>query len=210
MLYNWSTSIALLLRESDELISTALRPAQSSVLLIIFVHCAVDLTNKRNGYTKALTLSNTDKQFLESWEALNENLHVHLPALLTRFKDDESNLSVLVELLDCCDFSSNERALKALMKVVLELVNSTRKENILKKLIASLCSWMQLSGTIAGTVEVAVKGLVNNCLESILDSRAQLQDIVQKQDGDSESSAADAKASKRKSKSVSQVIAFCF
>ena len=62
MLYNWSTIIALLLRESDELISSALRPQQAAILLRMFVHAAIDLTARRRRLLEATSLSAADKQ----------------------------------------------------------------------------------------------------------------------------------------------------
>lgn len=209
MLYNWSTTIALLLRESDELITSALRPIQSSILLRMFVHCAVDLTQRRAKFsTSSGSLSSADRQFRESWESLNENLQMYLPALLTRFKDDEENLIVLVELLSCCEYSE-ERPLKALLKVLLELFDLTRQERILSGMATCLAGWLRTGGTIAGTVEGAVRRLLQACWQTILDLTAQLQGIVARREGaDSGSEVASAKkGAKRKSKTTtSQVL----
>ena len=217
MLYNWSVTIALLLRESDELISTALRPTQASILLRVFVHCAADLSRKRRAFASAVALSASDRQLLEGWDGLNDNLHAHLPALLTRFKDDEANLSVLVELLQCTDYASNERALKALLKVVVELLQISRQAPILRALVSALRSWMQLGGTAAGTVELAVKALVDGCWEGIVQGTAQLRSIVDRRDssaGGVDGKGSSSSSSKRKSKfsssSVSQVNFKCF
>eukprot|EP01032_Pedospumella_encystans_P034931 gene34931-39499_t len=191
MLYNWSTIVALLLRESGDLISTALPPAQAAILLRMFVHAAIDLTGRRRRLNDSATaLTATDKQMLECWEALNATLHTHLPTLLTRYKDNEENLVELVDLLPCVEFTGTEdRALKSLLKVVLELFASTRKESILSSLVATVCHWMRAGGTVAGTVESAVQGLVVGSYEAILQHTARLQALVDERDTGNSASA---------------------
>ena len=201
MLYNWSTIIALLLRESDELISSALRPQQAAILLRMFVHAAIDLTARRRRLLEATSLSATDKQMLECWEALNEALQTHMLTLLTRFKDNEENLVELVDLLPCCEFTSEDRALKALLKVVLELFGSARRETILSSLVATVCGWMRAGGNVAGTVENAVQNLVVASWQAITDNTVVLQGIMDRRDDESAaaSESSSRKGSKRRS-----------
>lgn len=210
MLYNWSTIIALLLRESDELISSALRPQQAAILLRMFVHAAIDLTARRRRLLEASSLSPADKQMLECWEALNQALQTHLPTLLTRFKDNEENLMELVDLLPCCEFSSEDRALKALLKVVLELFGSTRRESILSSLVATVCDWMRGGGTVAGTVESAVQNLVAANWQAIAENTVLLQGIVDRRDNESAaaSESSSRKGSKRKSSASAVQVRF--
>jgi hypothetical protein len=149
-MYNWPVTISLLLRESEELISSALRPSQSAILLRMFVHCAVDLNRRRTLLAGAgVSLSANDRHFLQSWEALNEHLLRSLSSLLVRFKDDEANLLVLVDIVPCCTFTAaaassaaeSERALKTLLKIVMDLFQITRDEKILSVLVGTLCTW---------------------------------------------------------------------
>lgn len=197
--------IALLLRESDELIISALRPSQASILLRIFVHCAVDLTTRRAKFATSGSLSSADRQFQQSWEALNENLQVYLPSLLTRFKDDEENLIVLVNLLPCCEYSE-DRPLKALLKVLLGLFDLTRRESIMKAMTSSLAGWLRSGGTIAGTVEGAVRGLLSSCWQTVTDGTAQLQDFIRLRDADASFDGGSKKGAKRKCKGAASQV----
>jgi hypothetical protein len=203
--YNWSTIIALLLRETDDVIRVALRPAQASILLRMFVHCAVDLNQQRLACADGVSLNSAERQALQCWESLNENLHAHLPALMTRFQDDEGNLAVLVDLLPCVDYAAEERACKAALGALLELLELTRSEGILTKLVAALCSWTRIGGTIAGSVESAVRGIVTSSWQTVAVSTAQLQAVITRRETDSASSGKKS-AGKRKSKGASSQV----
>ena len=199
------------MRESDDLISSALRPAQAAILLRIFVHCASDLNARRLALADSSALTASERQTLEHWESLNNTLYTHLPALLTRFQDDEDSLAVLTDLLVCVDYTSQERAIKSLLKVLLQLVEIIRVENTLNKVVAALCQWTRLGGTIAGTVEVAVRDVLATCWQSILDGTAKLQNVINTrttgEDVAGKNDTSSKKNSKRKSKgSIVQVI----
>ena len=206
IVYNWPTMISLLLRESDDLISHSLSTYQASVLLRIFVHAAVELNEKRLSFADQVSLTSSERQCLQWWEALNRNLISQLHTLLTRFKDDEKNLAMLVDLLACADYSVDEKASKQVLKVVLELVEVTRNESVLTKLVSALCGWTRVGGTISSAVEATVRDMVETCWGSVLDGTTQLQNVVNRQSASQGSSSKKSSSSKRKSGSgVSQV-----
>lgn len=212
MMYSWFTIIGLLLRDSDDqLTMTALRPAQSSILLRMFVHSAVDLTKKHGRYQQQLQHNKQlavtlDNRLARDWESLNEHLQTYLSGLLTRFKDDETNLAVMVDLLQCCDYTSNEHALQATLKVVLRILESTRNTTILTKLVAALRGWIDMSGTISGTVDAAVRSLVNRCWNNVVSSKDALQKIADDQStSNSSSSSVAVSANKRRYSSSSRL-----
>ena len=196
----------------------ALRPPLVAILIRIFVTTATQLNAKREHVaahrsgsatagaaactaaagTGALLHASEDF-VLEHWEALNSCLQEHLAALLTHFQGDAANLAALVELLPCCEFesNSNSRALKALLKVVIGLVNISSDSKTLAVLVATLRNWMKLGGTAAGAVGPAVRSLASSTWSNVLDSSQQLQQL--KDDAGKKS-----KASKRVSKASRQ------
>lgn len=166
---DWSTIIALLLRESDDLISTALRPSLSAILLRIFVASALNLKNwfnqtkaaqneeidgMRGGKPRRASFSNRldgeDSLKAEQWESLNSHLLRDLPMLLVRFRDDQTNLSVLVSLLCCCDVSVSNKALKSLLKSVINFFDTSSDILVIEALCRALREWMMLGGTAKG------------------------------------------------------------
>ena len=166
---DWSTIIALLLRESDDLISTALRPSLSAILLRMFVASALNLRNwfqqtkaaqneqidgMRGGKPRrsffANRLDGEDSVKAEQWESLNSHLLRDLPMLLMRFRDDQTNLSVLISLLCCCDVSVSNKALKSLLKSVINFFESSSDAKVIDALCRALREWMMLGGTAKG------------------------------------------------------------
>ncbi len=181
ILFDWSTIISLLLRESDELISSALRPTQVAILLRMFItsanyvvrlkgihkpaaSTAADLASRLSLSKSAATLS------LDHWESLNGNLQKSLPLLLTRFRDDDSNLSVLSLLLPICDYSSvqNQRALKALLKVVFDIFKATTNRMVAHLIISAIKGWMEVSGTMSIEIEDATKTIFQSSWDALL------------------------------------------
>lgn len=181
---DWSTIFALLLRESDELISSALRPTLSSILLRIFVASAVNLRdwyylmrasqleevdgmkgkntkkgqngnngngNNGNGIRGyAHRLDGKDQTKAEQWEALNDHLLRELPSLLTRFRDDKMNLSVLVNVLSCCDISVSSKACKGLLKSTVDFFELSSEERVVEALCGALREWTVSGGSSKG------------------------------------------------------------
>ena len=165
---DWSTIIALLLKESDELISSALRPTLSSILLRIFVSSAMTLKEwyqitvlnqteeidemkggkQRKSFSKKLNDIDQDKS--EEWESLNEHLLQSLPTLLKRFSDDKNNLSVLVRVLTCCNISLSNKALKGLLKSISDFFDSCSDDDVIDSLCKALREWTLGGGSAKG------------------------------------------------------------
>ena len=176
IVYNWTVFVSLLLKENEEWLSTALRPSQITVLVHMFVYSALDLNAKRRDDTQC------SAHVIESWEALNECLIQHLPSLLTHYRNDndETNLLDLVSLLEVCEYHANsDRQLKALLKVVLDIFEISRDGEVLSMVVGAFRRWMDLKGTTAGTVEIALKKLFNDCWDVTSSSIPQLQRLVE-------------------------------
>ncbi len=173
MLYDWSTITALLLRESDELISSALRPSQAAVLLHMFVCSARDIHRKHVDGNDASG----------NWESLNAVLQQSLSSLLQRFRDDESNLDALAGLLELCDYSlvanaagatavsgsSNQKNFKGLLKIVQDLLSSVQSDSLVVKLVGALYSWRTTlqSGPLFAAAGAAVSAVLNTAWEAV-------------------------------------------
>lgn len=177
--------ISLLLRESDELISSALRPPQVAILLRMLITSAnhvmrLQAANKSSSSSSSaaelanrLSLSkNAVSQSLDHWESLNGNLQKSLPLLLTRFRDDDANLSVLCMLLPMCDYSSaqNQRSLRALVKVVIDIFKASTNRMIAHLIISAIKGWMDLGGTMSVEVEDTAKVLFQSSWDAMLEA----------------------------------------
>lgn len=152
--------MALLLRESEELISTALRPAQSSALLQMFVTSALAVCETHD--------SGEDDSLDAEYDALIVCLQKSLASLILRFRDDEAALLVLTDLLEHCDFSSHSNAavvknFRGLLKVVTDLFFSVTNERILEKLTVALRTWRSSN-------DAAIQNAVTSSLKDVLDS----------------------------------------
>jgi hypothetical protein len=193
---DWSSIISLLLRESDDLVSSALRPNLSAILLRIFVFSASNLKNwyaivkatqldeidsgikgkskvRRASFTHRLDAK--DQQKAEHWESLNEHLLKDLPTLLVRFRDDQSNLSALVGLLSCCDVSVSVKALKGLLKSASDLFQTSSDEVVIVELCKALREWMMSGGSSKGAVESSVTSILSGLWSKIEESLQSLK-----------------------------------
>jgi hypothetical protein len=174
IVYNWTVFVSLLLKENEEWLSTALRPSQITVLVHMLVYSALDLNAKRRDDTQC------SAHVIESWEALNECLIQHLPSLLTHYRNDETNILDLISLLEVCEYHTNsDRQLKSLLKVVLDIFEISRDGKVLSMVVDAFRRWMDLKGTTAGTVEIALKKLYNDCWDATSSSIPQLQRLVE-------------------------------
>ena len=173
ILTDWGTIISLLLKESDELILTALRPTLSSILLRMFVSSAMNLKmwyqniisnqleeidqmkgGKERQTSSSKKLKNIDYNKAEEWESLNEHLLLGLPSLLKRFSDDKDNLSVLVRLLTCCDISLSNKALKSLLKSITDFFDICSDDDVIDSLCKALREWTLGGGSAKGKTDI--------------------------------------------------------
>ena len=168
---DWSTIIDLLTKESEDLISTALRDSQVSILLHLFVTSAKTLKQSlttgnqvekgmddKLPAKKSKLITMTQQSAQSSWDALNDLLKRKLPPLFNRFKDNEANLTALAELLDLCDFSG--KGLQDMMKVSFDLFRMSSSDKLQRKLVSAFRVWIQGGGPASGVAEDGVKQLV--------------------------------------------------
>jgi len=180
VLKDWSSIISLLLRENDGDISTALSEAKVSILLRMFVYSANQLVTRKQEIFNAKASPNKSMrtkgpvitltgELGDAWESLVENLHKDLPKLFTRFRDDTDNLNILIDLFKCFDDSSSSKALKSILKLTMDLLDSNLPENSLIKLVSALKKW-SLTNAREATMEAVSKfhtGQWNRVLSSI-------------------------------------------
>lgn len=156
--------------------------------------------------TKRLSISSSSlaRQDQGHWEALNDNLQKSLSLLITRFRDDDSNLATLCMLLPCSDFAlaQNQRSLKALLKVLIDIFKATQDRLIVQRVLAAMKGWMEGSGGIAGEVENAARGLLQTAWDSMLGATKSLAKVL-KGEEDEPSSQSGSTRRRRSSRSIS-------
>jgi hypothetical protein len=155
---SWSSVIALLLREGDEVTATSLTDIQSSILLRIFAHCAcfirdslgsseqIDATTQKPGLKRSTQMTAKSEEYLED---LSNQLVNCLQRLLVRFRDDEENLAILGDLFTCCDVSSSalhQKSLKSILSTISGLMTSSQNETLIEKYSQALRHWIRLGG----------------------------------------------------------------
>lgn len=188
-MYDWNSIIALLLRESDELITSALRPPQISILLKMFITSSLEVKQRvqleLQTRAKELELNlksaksvSVNSRMVDIWESLTENLHSSLPLLLTRYRDDESNLQTIVILFECCDYSSNHKGLKSLLKVVVDIFNTTSNQQIIKTIINAFKNWQSIGGSIGEDIGNLTQKLLNESWSLICSKSSKLQNLL--------------------------------
>eukprot|EP01038_Epipyxis_sp_PR26KG_P011492 gene11492-15391_t len=147
-------------------------------------------TNKKNK-KKAINVNdqlNEDefemkKRSILQLETLTEFIEHHVPT------DRYSSSYLLVEAalatpqFECCDYVGNIKALKNLIKVILEIINSSHNEVILSGLITSLCSWVALGGDVANQIKTIINELLSSSWNNIIES-VQIIQQINKEDSD--------------------------
>jgi hypothetical protein len=131
--------IALLTRESEDLISAALRPNQVGILLTLLAAAAkavaVELRADRSERSHAF----------ERWNALNAALNAKISALLSRFRDNEGHLEVLSELLQHMSPSGGQKAFKAVLGALTEIsFTATTSTKISTNVLTACSRWLRI------------------------------------------------------------------
>eukprot|EP01034_Spumella_vulgaris_P026896 gene26896-33545_t len=185
VLFDWSTMISLLLRESDELISNALRPQQATILLHLFITSA---THVRVQHEKG----DEKNSVAQHWESLNVNLQRSLASLLVRFRDDDEQLAILARLLDCCDFSGMQstmnsggkaaanscaKSLKGLLKILTDVFLVSGDGTVLTRVATSLRGWRNelQDAALTTLVSTSLAEIAQTCWQAVEDASAQLK-----------------------------------
>jgi hypothetical protein len=124
-------------------------------------------TGKNPRKTKAAAASES-RATADEWETMNSILTSNLHRLLTRFRDDESNLIILTGLLECCDISINPKASKVLLKILTELLKGTSSEALVERLLAIIGGWLKLgSGDLNASLESIVMQVAEEALGKV-------------------------------------------
>jgi hypothetical protein len=202
ILREWSIMVNLLLRESDDLISSSLTLNMSIFIVKMFVFSATDLAKWKNKLQleNSLSLENdTDlpKKFSsssnilsstirnddfesdvtkgEKWEALEGILNQNLFNLLTRYRDNDDILDTLLDLLDCCNMANNAKFLKAILKQISELIITTTVESSVLKICSAFKKWLQLDGALGTLVFSNLKNLYKQLWNNINKSLVEIK-----------------------------------
>jgi hypothetical protein len=188
---DWDTFVSLLLRESDNLITTALQDCHISTVLRFFVCSAIHLyqwkhDHSQNDHTPtsaAVHVEDYDEDdetdgigvkrkrktggaekdvaatYLADWHQLVSCVVHSLPKLLTRFSDNASHVTLLLQLLDCCamdisiaanDISSgsasvrfSDQALRLLFKAIMGQLEVTHSRERVCQIASILRLWVK-------------------------------------------------------------------
>lgn len=120
----------------------------------------------------------------ELWESLLEHLQRNLTRLLTRFRSDHRSLPIVLDLLPCLRLDprngsgsgggTNARVMKPLLKVVAEVVETSRDEEVTLKAVQGLKAWLQAEGS-RGLVHDSVGGLIASAIDRVTDAVGRLR-----------------------------------
>ena len=181
-LREWGVLSSLLLREGDQLTTSPLNDVQCSILLRLFANSALFVKsqmvsmsddNKSNQKGNKRSAAPNNNKAIESWDSLSEILINNLPRFLVRFRDDEENLIVLSDLLNCCDVSSSpqhQKSLKSLLVNISKLLATSPNEKLIEKLCGTLRNWLNFEGASSSQVESTIKELLSSCASRIEES----------------------------------------
>lgn len=131
LMLDWTTLTALLMRESENLVSQALRPAQIHALLAMLVFSATHLKKRDDG-------NNAETRI--RLEQLQDLLSRRLQELLLRFQDNNSNLTLLVELVSCLN-PTTVREDEILHCLTILMNRPSENDSLLRGVTTALRDW---------------------------------------------------------------------
>lgn len=158
----------------------ALRTSQISILLQLFASSAKHVATQRRELTaqdKASTknVKSESRLVRDRYDSLNSILQTHLPLLLSRFQDDESNMVVLSELFTCCDMVTNAKIAKTMLNKMVDLFLSFPKSPLLANICQSLRHFLDSDGALKVASRTAVGNMIgkvrlqiSSCAESLV------------------------------------------
>ena len=175
---DWSTIAALLLKEHDDLVSSALRPQLVHILLYLFVasvqEMRVELNQSSSGWPSSGSAANfsscgsysnsispvflhvhtahTRKENNEHATLLAEVLRKDLTKLLTRSRDDPLHIMLLCELLESIGSGGKGKAIRPFLKQVTTLFDASQ----------SVYASADIAGTPVGASASASAGIGNS------------------------------------------------
>jgi hypothetical protein len=173
-MYQWSVVVALLMKESDGLIATALPSALCAILLRLFAASAKELHALISSDVPAEgnQAGRRDRKIVEAhlataWESLAEQLQKDFPRLLNRFKDNEDNnlevLSKLLPFFDCTSGVATAKGFKQCLQCVIDVFAISSNEMVLQQLSIALKSWTSSNRSNPGNTKlltVSLSGLL--------------------------------------------------
>ena len=197
--------ISLLMKESDDLGTTTLRPTQVAILLRLFaasvrflyervvggtntaVAVGTNASAKKagsNSATKAAIRANADSDSVASWDSLTDHIQRDFPRLLTRFRDDKDNLLVLTQLLPFYDpsaMASNGKSFKQCLKCVSDICFTNPGEDIVSYICVALKSWLSASRSsqvIHDLVSQTIQDMLSQLQSRINDSVTESTELL--------------------------------
>lgn len=165
MLCEWSTIIALLLRESESdelLLSSALPAPQAAVLMRFFAASAASLMKMIQTNTAC---SDSTRH---RWTSLQSQLALSLPRLLVRYRDDDANISVLISLLNSYDIKASTKQFQALLKVVFSTFASSHSDVVLGSILDTIRVWRKCSTSLQTTIDKSLSDVLINLTDTIV------------------------------------------
>jgi len=163
---SWDIMVHLLLKDSEDLIESALPSAHVSMLLRLFVASALSL--KREKMKEEDLHKRRDQNLLDSdWNSLQGVLSASLPSLLTRFRGEDSELETLVDLLECYDTSAADgKRLQLLLRSCVEIMDAASSEAVLVKIGGAMKGWFAKGRQHKAVVGV-LRGVMKGCWDKI-------------------------------------------
>jgi hypothetical protein len=209
LLFQWSVIIALLMKESDGLIATALPPTLCSILLRLFAYSA------RHLYTAITSASGKamDESMATAWESLTEHLQKDFPRLLNRFKDNEdNNLEILSQLLPYYDVASSTataKGFKQCVQCVTDVFAMSTTDLVLQPLSHALKSWVSANKANPANSKLlseAIKTLVESQRKRLDEGLTEILMLNEKYDKNKPTAVKASSRSKRGAGSTNEVI----
>jgi hypothetical protein len=187
VLCDWSTIIALLMREGEALTDHALRTSQIAILLQLFASSAKHVAQQRQALaaqdrSSSKSVKSEARLIRDRYDSLNSILQTHLPLLLSRFQDDEGNMVVLSELFSCCDMVTNAKIAKTMLGKMVDLFVSFPKSPLLANICQSLRHFLDSDGPLRTASRTAVANMVGKVRLQIASCAESLRALVSRGD----------------------------
>lgn len=185
--------MALLVRESEDLITSALRSSQINILLSMFTTSAIFVIEKNSKIDNSVRVSTKSSTSIESCskeillnlvDSLNAELLESLPALFIRFRDDPNCQDWLLRLFGCLQLSSQTKQVDSIVKLALELLQTVRTESSLLKIVSTLATWSRTIGPLSTSLNVALGKMLQSSWRDFLSSCKTLSERVESYSGD--------------------------
>lgn len=143
ILQDWPAMASLLLKDTDDPMSADLDESLSIYLLRMLV---ISVKHVVRGTQQDVDDKGTYRKVASvHYESLIQQLHKDYTKLVNRFRDDDTSLSVALELLPFCDVSSPKEGLtflKSTLKMTAEIFNSSIDYSIKIAIVDAFKHWL--------------------------------------------------------------------